>query len=204
METTQRVITHDHIAKGITYEAYRKLTNKLLSENKTTGEDHSESLLEYTKLNTQRMNKWDKIFKPSAELIDAMKSIDKPIYWVVLTEAWCGDAAQNLPIIAEAASHGSNITLRLLLRDENLDVMDAYLTNGGRSIPKLIVLDENLNEIGQWGPRPQPVQQILEKMKANGEFDYAEFGISAHTWYAKDRAKTLQQELIKLLNHFSK
>lgn len=200
MEITQSVITQEHIKNGMSYEAYRLLIDQLLSENKTTGDNHSESMLDYAKLNMQRMNKWDKIFKPSDELVEMIKSISKPVYWVVLTEGWCGDAAQNLPVIAKLASMNSNIKLSLLLRDENLDVMDAYLTNGGRSIPKMIMLDENLNKLGQWGPRPQPVQDILMDLKAKGgEFSYDEFGVAAHTWYAKDRTKTLQQELLELL-----
>jgi len=199
METIQSAITQEHIKNGMSYEAYRLLIDQLLEENKTTGDNHSESMLDYAKLNMQRMNKWDKIFKPSDELVNAVKLIDKPIHWLVLTEGWCGDAAQNLPIIAKMASLNSNITLSLLLRDENLEVMDAYLTNGGRSIPKLIMLDENLNELGQWGPRPQPVQDIMTRMKAEGDFSYEEFNLLGHTWYAKDRTKTLQKELITLL-----
>jgi len=200
METLQGVITEDIIKNGMGYEAYRALIDQLLSENKTTGENHSESMLNYAKLNIQRMNKWDKIFKPNDQLVDLVKSIDKPVHWVVLTEGWCGDAAQNLPVIAKMASMNPKITLTLLLRDENLEVMDAYLTNGGRSIPKLIMLDENLNELGQWGPRPQPVQDIMTKMKAEGNFSYEGFNLLGHTWYAKDRTKTLQQELLGLLS----
>ena len=200
MKITQSTITQEHIKNGMSYEAYRLLIDQLLSENKTTGDNHSESMVDYAKLNMQRMNKWDKIFKPSDELVEVIKSINKPVYWVVLTEGWCGDAAQNLPVIAKLASMNSNITLSLLLRDENLDVMDAYLTNGGQSIPKLIMIDEHLNELGQWGSRPQPVQDILMDLKAKGgAFSYDEFGVAAHTWYAKDRTKTLQQELLELL-----
>ena len=200
MEIIPQVITQQHISKGVSYETYKNTIDELLSNNKTTGEDHSESMLDYTKLNVQRMNKWDKIFKPNEKLVRLVKAIDKPTYWIVLTEAWCGDAAQNLPIIAGLASLNLNISLKLLLRDENPDVMDAYLTNGGRSIPKLIVADENLTVMNTWGPRPQPVQDILMEMKDKGDFSYDEFGIEAHTWYAKDRTMTLQKELIELLS----
>jgi hypothetical protein len=200
MEEILNTITHEHIKNGMSYDAYRLLIDQLFEKNKTTGSNHSEAMLNYAKLNMQRMNKWDKIAKPSEELVALIMSIDKPMYWVVLTEGWCGDAAQNLPLIAKLASMNSNITLSLLLRDENLEVMDAYLTNGGRSIPKMIVLDDQLNELGQWGPRPQPVHDILMEMKASPDgFSYAEFNVISHTWYAKDRTKTLQQELLTLL-----
>lgn len=200
METIQGVITQEHIERGMDYITYRSLINQLLNERKTTGENHSESLLDYTRLNVQRMNKWDKIFKPKDQLVKVVESIDEPVNWVVLTEAWCGDAAQNLPTIAKLASMNPNISLKLLLRDENIEVMDAYRTSGGMSIPKLIMLDHEYKELGQWGPRPEPVQQILKEMKASGTFSYDEFGIIAHTWYAKDRTKTLQRELLNLLS----
>jgi ADP-heptose:LPS heptosyltransferase len=199
MELRVQTITAAHIEKGISYESYRALIEKLQQQNMTTGDNHSESLLNYTKLNSQRMSKWDKIFKPNEELVEMLTSIKVPTNWVVLTEAWCGDAAQNLPIIAKLASLNPNISLKLLLRDENMEVMDAYLTNGGRSIPKLIMLDNDLNEIGQWGPRPKPVQDIMMDMKSKGALSYDDFGVAAHTWYAKDRSKTLQEELIVLL-----
>lgn len=200
MEIIPQVITQEHINKGMSYEDYRSLIDQLLLENKTTGENHSETMLNYTILNVQRMSKWDKIFKPEEKLIELIEAIDKPVYWVVLTEAWCGDAAQNLPIIAKLASMNPNISLKLLLRDGNMEVMDAYLTNGGRSIPKFIILNEELEAKNTWGPRPEPAQKIMMEMKAGGDFSYEAFGIATHTWYAKDRTKTLQQELIALLS----
>lgn len=200
METILGVITQEHLNSGLSYDAYRLHINQLLKDNKTTGQNHSENLIGYTKLNVQRMNKWDKILTLNDDLVEQVKSIDQPVYWVVLTEAWCGDAAQNLPVIAKLASLNPYISLKLMLRDENEEVMNVYLTNGGRSIPKLIMLDQQFKELGQWGPRPEPVQQILGEMKANRDFSYDDFGIVAHTWYAKDRTMTLQQELLGLLS----
>src|SRR5690606_26509598 len=120
---------------------YRELIDKLRSQNKTTGEDHSEDMLNYTDLNISRMNKWDKRFELSADVLALLKNTNRKEAWVVLTEAWCGDAAHAIPVMAKMAAASPNIDLHLVLRDENLDLMDQYLTNGGRSIPKLIRVD---------------------------------------------------------------
>jgi hypothetical protein len=199
METLQQVITQEHIQKGYSYEAYRAIVDSLLKENKSTGPNQSESLLNYTKLNVQRMNKWDKIIKLDEELIAIARSINTPIHWVVLTEGWCGDAAQNLPVIAKVAALNPHIKLTLLLRDENPEVMEAYLTKGGKSIPKLIMLNEDLEPLKTWGPRPGIVQNMLFEMKSESNYSYDTFAVAAHTWYAKDKGKTLQQELKALL-----
>ena len=197
----QQAITQSHIDQAMSYEDYRQLIDKLMSENKTTGENHSESMLEYTRLNTKRMSKWDKITVLTKGITEAMEKIDQPQTWIVITEAWCGDAAQNIPVINKIAALNSQITLKFLLRDEHLDVMDSYLTNGGRSIPKLVMLNsDTLNEIGVWGPRPEPVQHMLQAHKDDPNDTYAEFAERAHAWYAKDRTATLQDEFTTLLN----
>lgn len=200
MKQIKQAITPDHLSKSLTYEQYRNLIDELLEKNKATGENQSESLLAYSKLNVQRMNKWDKISKISDELQSTIDKINEQVHWVILTEGWCGDAAQNLPFIAKLAAQNDHISFHIFLRDDHLDLMDSYLTNGGRSIPKLILLDKELNETGEWGPRPVPVQEKLMEMKSSSEFSYDEFGIFAHTWYAKDKTKTLQRELLKILS----
>lgn len=196
------VITKEHIEKGLSYPVYRALIDEKYTEGRTTGTNHSESMLNYTKLNVQRMNKWEKVTKLGDEIIELAQKIDKPQHWIVLTEGWCGDAAQCLPLIEKVASLNDNINLKMLLRDENLEVIDAYLTDGGRSIPKLVILDgETLEEIHVWGPRPEPAQQMMRDHKANPDaMTGAEFATQLHTWYAKDRGKTLEQEFVDILN----
>ena len=196
----QTVITKAHLDKAMSYEEYTRLTEQLLSENKTTGTDHSEKMLGYTRLNMQRMKKWDKIAEVDEALRDKILAIDKTQYWVVLVEAWCGDVAQNLPIIQKIAALNPSIELRLLLRDENPEVMDQYLTNGGKAIPKMVILDgETLEELNTWGPRPMPVQEMLQEFKS-GQITYEAFAEKAHAWYAKDRTHTVQKEFLALLS----
>ncbi|MEO9806368.1 MAG: thioredoxin family protein [Reichenbachiella sp.] len=202
MDACREIITPELLAKSVDYKSYRMLVEERLKVGKTTGEDHSESLINFSQLNLQRMKKWDKIIQLSEDLKLAIGQIDSKQEWIVLTEGWCGDAAQNLPLINKIAESNDNITLRLLLRDENLDLMDCHLTNGGRSIPKLIVLDaETKQELGTWGPRPAPVQEMLYEMKAKGDFSYEYFSLLSHTWYAKDKSKTAQGEFLSIIKN---
>ncbi|HNP18281.1 MAG TPA: thioredoxin family protein [Fulvivirga sp.] len=196
----QTLIDKSRWDNAISYSEYRQLIDGLLDQKKTTGEDHSDKMIEYTQLNVQRMSKWDKISIINDELALAIENITKKQHWLIITEAWCGDAAQNIPIISKMADLNENIELRFILRDENLDIMDNYLTNGGRSIPKLIILDEDFNELGTWGPRPEPVQKLLAEFKSNPEASYEDFAVIVHTWYGKDRNATIQKEFLSLLS----
>ncbi|MEM6297386.1 MAG: thioredoxin family protein [Bacteroidota bacterium] len=196
----------EYLIKAQTYEQYRAMVSGLLEEGKVTGENQSESLTEYTRLNEQRINRIEKTYKPSPELIAFMEELDQEWVWLVLTEGWCGDAAQNLPQIKKLADLARDkVQLRLVLRDENLDLMDAYLTDGGRSIPKLICLrHDDLEELGTWGPRPAPVQEMIREHKRNPVEEYAQLAQRLHTWYAKDRGKTFNAEFLESLKNWQK
>lgn len=185
----------------MTYEQYRTLMDDVLAQHRTTGPDQSEGLVKYTELNRHRMRKWDKILVLNPEFVQLLTAVDKPMIWLVLTEAWCGDAAQNLPAIAKMAEVNPLIQLRLLLRDEHPAVMDAYLTGGSRSIPKLIALEgETLRELGTWGPRPAEAQQLVVDYKHNPNGRTREqFYEQMHAWYAKDQARQVQLEFAQLL-----
>ena len=171
----------------------------VVAENRTTGPKQSESLSHYTKLNLARMQRLNKKAEIHDSLREAVDQVDIPQTWYILTEAWCGDAAQNLPTIVAASLSNPLITVRLLLRDENPELMDEYLTNGGRSIPKLIAVDEDLNEIFTWGPRPAGAQELLRAYKANPGKSYSEFSEDIQRWYIADKTASLQNELQELL-----
>jgi hypothetical protein len=193
------VIDKNHIRNGFSYEEYRQLSKDLSAQGKTSGPVQSEELVYYSKLNSQRMDRLDKQVRISGELSKAVKAIRKKQYWVVLTETWCGDAAQNLPVIAKMAGLNSKIDLRILLRDENPEVMDAYLTRGGRSIPKLISLDEQLLEIFSWGPRPEAAEEKIAALKKNGVTDKLALVTEIQKWYHTDAQNSIQQEFFALL-----
>ncbi len=189
------------IKNKMTYEAYFELTKKLVDAGKTTGQDQSESMVEYTRLNFQRMKRWNKTAKLSDEVVEQFKTKPKMV-WICLTESWCGDAAQNLPYIAKLAAATGSIELKCVLRDENLDLMDSFLTNGSRSIPKLIMCDSSTGDvIGTWGPRPAQLQTIVmeNKAKGNAAIPYAEFSAVVHKWYALNKNSELEKELLSLV-----
>ncbi|MFT6873380.1 MAG: hypothetical protein ACJAVN_002400 [Roseivirga sp.] len=194
------MINQSFINEAYTYASYRELLDNLLQQGKTTGTNQSESMVNYATLNERRMKKWDKIGKITPELMDKLMSIDQKMTWLVVTEGWCGDAAQNLPFLNKMAELNPNIDLRFVLRDENSPLIDAFLTNGGRSIPKLIALDSELRVLGTWGPRPEPVQKAFLENKVSQERTGKEFTEYLHLWYAKDKGITLQGEILAILD----
>lgn len=148
------------------------------------------------------MDRIEKTVNLIPELKQVLQACDKPLYWIVLVEAWCGDGAQNLPILTKMAEASSCIELRILLRDENLDVIDAHLTSGGRSIPKLICLEKDtLKEIGEWGPRPAAAQRMVDEFKRGSGpvLNKEELERNIHLWYAGDHSLSLQHEFMQLL-----
>lgn len=186
-----------------TYESYLKEFEKWIKKGITSSGNHSPALVEFTKLNWSRTQRIHKTISLNAELKIAAEKIQNNYTWMVLTEAWCGDSAQNLPVIAEIAKlNPEKIKLYILLRDENPELMDKYLTNGARAIPKLIAVNETMNkETFVWGPRPLPAQELLRKWKRNpGDKSWEEFEKELHSWYAKDKTQTIQSEFLSLLN----
>lgn len=193
------LIDTSRIDQAMTYDEYRDLLDRLIKINQTTGIDQSEEMLHYAKMNLQRMQRIEKTtITPSLQ--QKMEQIKSKYTFLILTEGWCGDAAQILPVLGKLATFNENIQLLVLLRDENLDIMDAYLTNGGRSIPKIILLEtETLKEITNWGPRPKEVQDLVLSLKKEGK-SHEESNLQLHTWYAKDKTKAIQIEFEALLD----
>lgn len=194
------IINEHHLESGMSYLEYRERIDSLLAEGKTTGNNPSnEAAVAITKLNVQRMRRLDKTTKLQLELVTQAEKVDRPWVWVILTEGWCGDSAQSIPVIAKISELNSNIRLIMISRDEHPALMDAYLTDGKRSIPKLVCLTSDLKELGTWGSRPDPAKQILQKYKEKyGEQfrdHYNEFTEELHLWYGRDRTQTIQAEL---------
>lgn len=180
------------------YTSYRKLIDQLVEKQQTTGSNQTEAYLNYTQLNAHRMNRLDKRVTLQDDLIQLLTQ-EQEQTWLVLTEAWCGDAAQNLPVIAKMASQNENIHLKLLLRDENLDIMDAYLTDGrSRSIPKLISFAADGTELFTWGPRPASIQQLNNTLRS-GEMAYNFISEKIQLAYARNKTLDLQEEFKRLL-----
>jgi len=186
--------------QAIDYPSYRNLIKSLLANNKTTGSNHSEAMIAYTKMNDQRMNRWDKKVSLDTDIVELVNGLPK-MNWLVITEAWCGDAAQNIPFIAKLANENPNIELKFIMRDEHPEIMDQYLTKGARSIPVLIIMDENYHDLATWGPRPEPVQNMVMEAKDNPDLSQSEFIEKVHKWYATDKNTTISNEFKELINN---
>jgi hypothetical protein len=150
---------------GLSYADYRAQWREQKDQSAEGLDPDERKTLHYLNYNWERQAHVHDNYTPSDDLQDAMDAIEEPQLWMVLTEPWCGDSAFLLPVIAEAAQRSENVTLRILLRDDNLDVMDQYLTGGSRSIPKMAAFAEDGEELFTWGPRPEGARQKFAELQ---------------------------------------
>jgi hypothetical protein len=182
------------------YDEFYRWMQKLAKAGKTSGDDQTQVLADFTALNRRRMSRLNKTLILNNELKKALDTISEEQEWVVITEAWCGDSAQCLPLIGKMANYSEKINLRIILRNKNPELMESYLTNGSKSIPKLIVFNNNEEELFTWGPRPIPAQAILMNWKKDpAGRNWEAFETELHTWYARDKSKTIQEDFIKFI-----
>jgi hypothetical protein len=157
--------------------------------------------LEFTRLNLHRTERIARTWRPSSELAELIACVTTPQTWLVLTEPWCGDSAQCLPCIVTLAELQPAVTLRLVLRDENPDLMDRYLTNGKRSIPRLVALDAGGAELFSWGPRPAAAQEIFAAARDEG-LEKPDILQRLHLFYGRNRGAALDAEFVTLLSNY--
>ncbi|GAA6765769.1 thioredoxin family protein [Flavobacterium sp. CGRL1] len=154
--------------------------------------------LDYTKLNWSRMNRWFKTGKLSDALVKTIHSVKSPQNWIIITEPWCGDASHNIPFIEMIAGENPLISVSYQLRDSEPHLIEKYLTNGTKSIPKLIIRDEENIDLGTWGPRPFDCQNLYsDLLKENAGFEKIKLEIQ--NWYNADKGASIQQELDYLI-----
>ncbi|CAN5375457.1 thioredoxin family protein [soil metagenome] len=183
----------NYLQKGVSYGVYKQqmASDLVLNEDSKTKE--------YIHLNQKRMQRVEKTFVAGTDISAQIKSLKHKIYWLVLTEHWCGDASQTIPVLNNLAEMSEEkIELKLVYRDQNPKLMNAFFTNGTRSIPKLIQLDEQFHVTGFWGPRPTVAQKLVKELKSNPA-TAATYANELHLWYAKDKQQTLETEISKLL-----
>jgi hypothetical protein len=181
------------------YKSYKALNEKMVLEKSTTGANISPMLVEYTVLNNRRMKRWDKTFKVDSTHKTIIQNFKGQTTWIVITEVWCGDAAHILPVLNKIASLNSGINLRIILRDDNLNFMDQFLTNGSRAIPKLIAINQDFEVTGLFGPRPKSAAKLVSDFKAKYGVVNAELKKELQLWYNKDKGQSISEELIELL-----
>ena len=194
----------EYYFKSMTFEKYFELLEQLQSEGKSTGPEQSEAMLGYSRLNLQRMKRLGKTIELDADAQRVIAGLNVDWVWLVITEGWCGDAAQNIPIIEKIASANSGIETRYILRDEYPGLMDRFLTNGARSIPKLIAIERQSGEVlGTWGPRPKAAQDLFSELKS-ANMPKPEILENIQRWYLSDRGRSLQAELADLASQWSR
>lgn len=181
------------------FDTYYEHIQELYEDGKTTGPNQSEAMLNYTKLSLARTKRGLKTFKLKPELVELAKNHQSK-NWFLISEAWCGDAGNIIPMMKILADEVGDVTLKVMLRDEHPEIMESYLTNGGKSIPIFVLFDEEFNQLKKWGPRPVPAQNMVMEHKANPQLSYEEFSVELQKWYVKDKTHTLQRELVELFS----
>ena len=185
------------------YQDYMDLMEDLVHSESTTGEINKDRV-DFTALNYKRSQRVNKKLQLSELETSVFNELKMKQTWVVITESWCGDAAQTLPVLNKIAEASDNIELRVILRDEHPELMDNFLTNGTRSIPKLVILDSDLEVITTWGPRTAAATKLVTDYKEKfGKID-AEFKTQLQMWYNKDRGVSIINELTEIVRKVEK
>lgn len=182
----------------MTFTDYQTAFDDILNAKNTHPPYNDEHYLEYTKLNASRQYRWLKNSVLTEETKSVMQSITKKQTWIIITEPWCGDAAHSVPFIVKMAELNPTIHLEIMLRDGEHSEIENYLTNGGKSIPKLIIRDEKGKDLIVWGPRPAACQAIFLELRAKNT-ELAEEKIAIQKWYNEDKGAAVQQEISELL-----
>ena len=190
----------ESISKGIDYKDYNNQVQLMALEDRTSGNEQSEALINYTKLNARRMKRWDKTLKIADDISEKIAQLKLDMTWLVITETWCGDAAHVIPVLNKMAVLNEGIDMRMVYRDENPELMDAFLTNGNRAIAKVIMIDNTSKEVvSTYGPRPSAATRMVQDYKfLHGKLS-PEFKEDLQRWYNKDKGATTVLDVVKLL-----
>ena len=182
---------------GLSYSEYVDLITDLLASGRTTGPNQTDEYIEYTRQNLQRMRRTEKVsVKAVEQAYDQIVDVHDRYSWLVFTEAWCGDAANIIPVLAAMAKVSNRINFRLVMRDEHPEVFAQFLTNGSRSIPKLVVLNASSGEVmGTWGPRPKEAQSLFMRLK-DEQVPFEKMIESLTLWYARDKGFSTVKEVL--------
>lgn len=204
METIQntdlKTIIEESLSKAISYREYRDLVTDLVAKKSTTGNEKTEALANYTMLNDRRMKRWDKTIKVDAAVKEKMSALTLDQTWLVLTESWCGDAAHIMPVINKVAELNEGIQFNVVLRDEQDALMNEFLTNGGKSIPKLIIIDNATHKVvNTFGPRPDEATKLVNDYKTKHGKITPELKEDLQAWYNKDKGQNTIENLVALL-----
>ncbi|HLT87430.1 MAG TPA: thioredoxin family protein [Sphingobacterium sp.] len=183
----------------MTFQEYLDYFEQILASPEDYDPYGDEEYLNYTKLNWSRMNRWLKRFEPNDATKSLIASITEPQHWIVITEPWCGDAAHSVAQLYQIVKNNPNIDFEIQLRDKEPFLIEDYLTNGSKSIPKLVIRNDVGHDKVIWGPRPQPLQDLYMQMKEDGN-SFEEIKEVLQKWYNEDKGEELQRELLAQLS----
>lgn len=179
------------------FKNYTDLFETILNTETPDAPYDQDDYRQYVELNHKRQDRWLKKGEILPETLSAINSISSPQKWVLITEPWCGDAAHLSPFIAKMAELNPNIDLTIQLRDSGSEI-DNYLTNGGKSIPKLIVRNDKNEDVFVWGPRPAEAQKIhTDNLTSDKSIE--EKKVELQKWYNQDKGVAMQAEIASLL-----
>ena len=183
-----------------TYAEFRALLATLAAEHRTTCPDQGPALVHYTDQNQAHLDRAYALPLLPA-LVERLQHLPRPEQWLVLGEAWCGDTAHTLPLLAHLAEESAgNVSLHIVLRSDHSELMAAHQTNGKNSIPKLIRRDAATGaDLGTWGPRPVAAQVLGIELHADKSLHTNQVVKSMNAWYTADNGQSVQQELLALL-----
>ena len=183
---------------GLTYEAFQAAWAEHIEQSFSGLDSAARRYVYYARYNHERSDRVKQAYEVSATLREGVERINAPQLWMVLTEDWCSDSAYALPLIVAAAAFNGLIDLRILRRDDNLDIMDQYLTGTARSIPKLVAFSEQGEECFQWGPRPREAQHLRQRLKNEG-LSGDEISKKMIEWYDDGGWRQVDDELTEVL-----
>ncbi len=185
---------------AMTYREFRDLVSELAEKHGTTGPEQTEAYKNYTALNDRRMRRWDKTLRITEEQVEEIRDYDQNVFWLVITESWCGDAAPSLPVMNRMSELNDKIRLRIILRSDFPEVMDLFLTDGKQSIPKLIAIDaETFAVLAVWGPLPSKAADIASAYKSEHGSLTAAFKEDLQQWFNADKGRNILEDLMGLL-----
>ena len=187
-------VEQNYLNKAISYSEFELQTSNFVENKSTSGNEQTDEKIQFTKLNLHRMGRLDKTIVLDAELSHLIKDFSHSITILVITESWCGDGAQQIPWLAKISELNSNLSLKILFRDENTNLMNNYLTNGNQSIPVTLFLDSKNYEITKLSSRPDELKHLIAEWSKE-DIKKEEKLTRIHSWYAKNKGVAFQNEI---------
>ena len=187
--------------KGVSYAEYKNIIEIQANEGVISKNEEIKKYAEYTRLNLSRIHRNDKTLVLKNEVLSGLQKITRKKNILVISEGWCGDAAQIVPVVNKIAESSEKLEMRIFFRDEDESLINQYLTNGGKAIPIVLFIEpDTFQEIAHWGPRPKPCTPFLKKYKSDPDnYTHDDFAKDIQGFYNKDKGQTISEELLEIL-----